>query len=233
MRSLTWLSLGLGAVACGGDSLSSSEYDDIAAIVASGIATPDRGGDFGVAADALTLARGSLPKGFRLESDSTVTGARGPIVYHYEVSCLQAWGLAACDPPAQSAIVRAAWSGELTMSAFVGPIDGTAVLRLDHLATPMAEVTGDSQLAAQQATFVDSARSYSVATTTELLLFADMPSHFMMGGAFESSLEVAAPSGSYTVKAELSMTGEPTATLVLDGDHAYVVDLASGAIGPN
>lgn len=222
--------LGLcGLAACTTSVVTSSEYDDLAAIVGSGVATPERAGDLGVVQDSLMLARGSLPKGFVIDKTGMVFGTRGDIFYRYRVDCLQPWQLAACDPPAQSAVVRASWSGDLAMAAFEGAIERSAVLRLDYLATPMASVTGTTELAAQRATF-DTGRTYRVSSASELMLFADMPSQAMMGGAAETALEVDVSGDRYTVAAELQVTGGPVATLVLDDEHTYLLDLATGAV---
>jgi hypothetical protein len=220
-RTLWWLAC-LGACSSSSDGLSDAEYRDIAAIVGSGISTPARGGDLGTVGDGLLIARGSVPKGFTLGSDGAVTGERGGLTYRYDVMCLQPMAnIARCDPPAQSAIVRVQWSGELAMSAFTGPIDRAAIWRLDNLATTMAIASGTSTLAAQQAVFPD--RTYTVTASQDVMIFAEMPSKAMVGGAITATVVV----DGTPVHAELSLAD---ATLVLDGDHEFAIDLATGDI---
>lgn len=215
-------------VGCSGDGLSSHEYDDVAAIAASSIASPQRGGTLGAIEDSLSIARGELPKGFVVEPDGIVRGTRGAITYRYQVLCQQPW-FAACDPPAGSAVVRAWWDGELAMSAFAGPVHREAIWRINGLTTEMALVTGTATGMEQQAAFPDG-DAYHVIDTQDQMMFADMPGRDMRGGAVTAALTVETADGQFEIAAEMSLDGSEAATLVLDGTHEYVVDLATGDV---
>jgi hypothetical protein len=212
-------------VGCGGDGLSQHEYDDVAAIAASSIASPQRGGTLGGIEDALTIARGDLPKGFVLGSDGIVFGTRGELLYRYQVMCLQPM-LAACDPPARSVIMRGWWDGTLSMSSFTGPVHRETVWMIDGLDTEMAVVTGSSTLTSQRATFPDG-DTYAVSDVQDQLMFADMAGRFMRGGAVTATLTV---DDTFVVDVELGLDDGGTATLRLDGTHEYLVDLATGDV---
>jgi len=218
-------------VGCSGSDLTSTQYDDIAAIVGAGIATPDRGGDLGAITDSLTIARGDLPKGFFLNNDGSVTGTRGGIDYRYNVICLDVWGadLSACDPPASTAIVQARWTGQLDMAAFDGPMTRQGVWWLTHLNGPMGQAAGTTTLTAQSATFEDPHRTYWVQDDQDLLMFADMASLDMMGGTVTSTIAVTTADADYIVAAELTLESPANATLYLD-DRDYTVDLDTGAV---
>jgi len=219
------------AACTGSDQLSPRQYDDVAAIVGSGIATPDRGGDLGAVSDSLLIARGDLPKGFLLAGDGSVTGSRGGIEYRYQVMCISTWdsSFAACDPPASSAVVQARWTGELSMSRFTGPMTRQGVWWLTHLDSPMGVVSGTSTLTAQMATFAEPERSYWVTDDQDLLMFAEMSSMSMMGGSVSSAIDVRTEGATYLVTAELQLDAGPRATLTLD-DRTYTVDLDTGGV---
>ena len=220
----------LALAACGSSELTDTEYRDVAAIVGSSVATPGRGGSVGASADSLTIARGEVPKGFTLDSSGVVSGNRDGMTYRYKVICLSTWpssSLAACDPPASAAIVDATWEGTLEMAAFTGPISRHAVFRLSNLASPMGIVTGTTTLDSQRAKFEHPERFYDVTDTQDLMMLADMATHEMMGGELSAAITVELDRP-YLIDARVTINSDHSATLVLDDDHSYEIDLDTG-----
>ena len=84
----------------------------------------------------------------------------------------------------------------------------------------------------QEAEFLD--RTYYVSGSGDLKAFVDMARQDMMGGTVAQTLDVERWeddwSRTYTVSTEVTILSPQTASIVLDVDHVYEVDLATGDV---
>jgi hypothetical protein len=212
-----------------------SEYDDLAKIVGAGLATPDGGGDLGAIADTTMLARGIVPDGFT--SDGLVAqGKRWGVTYRYTVMCSDEFAkpLARCDWRTDRALVLASRSGELAMPDFTARLRDQGTWNITSVGSPIAFVSGSVATMSQEVDFLD--RTYFVTDTGELKAFVDMARQDMMGGTIARRLEVERYDDdgdwwrSFTIAAEVTILSPGTASLALDVDHLYEVDLATGEV---
>jgi len=219
--------------ACADRAVTRDEYDDVARIVGAHLATPDRGGEVGALADAVTIARGAMPKGFTYDMTGLVTGHHGGLEYRYFVMCSDAADRPTmCGPASASALVVASTSGTLAMPDLTTTLRRQTTWHLADLASAMGSAAGTSSLMEQRAEL--DGHSYAVTDDQEMLLFVDMASHDMMAGGLRANLSVVIDPGDAwearpEIVAEVAFAPARTATLLLDGLH-YEVDLTSGGI---
>lgn len=224
VRRRRWFAvLALLVAGCADHAMVRSEYDDVAHIAGAHLATPDRGGEVGALADAITIAQGGLPKGFTFDANGLVRGEHAGVSYRYFLT----------PEDATSAIVVASWSGRLEMPGFTTSLRRQVSWHLHDVTSAMGSASGTSSLMDQRAVFPD--RTYAVTDAQDMLLFVDMASHDMMAGGLRATLAVTtdpdeAWAATRDVVAEVTFGEGPTARLVLDDDFVYDVDLANGAI---
>lgn len=230
----------LVAAGCASNDIGSTEYDEIAQLVASSVATPDGGGIAGGAADAARLARGEMPPGFAMDPQTGMaTGSHHGISCVYMVFCTDAQGthMDRCGPAAATATVVGAWQGTLALDTFAGVIDRQATWTLTDMASGRATLAGQSQLV-YDVTFAPGFVHAHAAATEDAALAVDLATGAVTSGTLSSQLRVHrtvdASHGQqiwdHDIGAEVTFAGAGTATLVLDGTRTYTIDLATGAV---
>ena len=229
----------LVAAGCTSNEIASSEYDEIAQLVASSVATPDGGGIAGGAADAARLARGEMPAGFAMDPQTGMaTGSHHGISCVYMVFCVDAQGMHMdrCGPAAETATIVAAWQGTLALDTFAGVISRQATWTLTGMGSGRATLAGQSQLV-YDVTFTPGTVHDRATATEDAALAVDPETGVIAGGTLASQIRahrtVDASHGQqlwdHELGAEVTFSGTGTATLVLDGTRTYTIDLATGS----
>jgi hypothetical protein len=235
----------LFAACAGSDSrpLTSEEYEELAQSIGGVVAT-GRGGELGAVSDSLSIARGNLPLGFRVSGSGEIEGEHGALVYSYDVTCRDAAGdeQPACDATTDRADVTAAWSGQLELPRFRIETERDGAWTLSGLQGDTAVFAGTSDFRVAvdvEPLFGPAVRSYDLAYAAEYEdIEVDVAARRITGGSAHLAVtgeltqsgngqdeEVA-----FDVDVVLSFDGDSTATLVIDGDHRFQIDLTSGRV---
>jgi hypothetical protein len=229
---LCLLALGTSLTACSSNNATPAEYDDVAQSVGASTASPT--GDVGAMVDLVAIAHGTMPAGFTDAGNGVITGTVLGLDYSYMITCKNASGtvLAACDATTDSANVSFAWDGMIALPAIAATITREGNWSVSGLTGSTATFNGNG-------TFVDDAMiastSYhfdSSATYSDVAI--DTGSGVATNGEIQLSIDAskAAPSGStsFSVDADITIHADSTATIVLDGQHDYTVNLQTGVV---
>jgi hypothetical protein len=243
------LPFALAAAACSSSSSSSDpltveDYDDTAQAVASVTVAGSGGGDIASMSDSATIALGVLPIGFSLDGSGEIAGNRFGVEYRYSITCEDAAGndLAVCTSLTDRAAVDVAWSGNLDLPNFTSSVSRDGSWSITGLQSDTAVFEGDSAFsydATIRSIFRPSTASFAFDAQAEYDGVAiDMASHDAIAGS--ASFDLSARKvvtgtqhdvdKSFEVHADVEFHADRTATLVLDGEHRYTLDVATGAV---
>lgn len=230
----TNLSMVAALAACGGSGDETVEYDAVARMVASTVATPDGGGTLGAVHDAIALAFGGMPVGFTYANGMT-SGDHGTVHHEYMmIACRDRENrlLATCDYRTNTATMFATWSGEIHQPGLELASSRQGMWTLSDLQnwltySWMPMVTGTSHIQSD-GVFDDGASYELTASETETLLATSQ----IMGGSLHLDLEVTRPGtmASAQIAADVTFDSTATALLVLDDVQHYRVDLTTGLV---
>jgi hypothetical protein len=242
---LQWIGLvapSLLAVACSSGP-SDEDYDDVAASVGA-LTANDSGGEVGSMDDSVVAAEGGSPDGLTASGSGSYQGTRLGLEYQYDLTCLDASGqtLASCGENTDTAHVTVAWSGDLTLPRYSASISRAGDWTLAGLQSDVAQFDGHGTFTVDssfQAIYRDVTRTFHLDYDAQY----DAVRYRMASRAFEGgqiTYQVHAErtrSGSrrdaeatFDIEAVITFASDGTATLTLDGDRTYQVDLASGAV---
>ncbi len=229
---LSLLGLGTALTACSGNNATPAEYDDVAQSV--GASTASQSGDVGAMVDLVAIAHGTMPAGFTNAGGGVITGTVLGLDYSYMITCKNASGtvLAACDSTTDSANVSFTWDGMITLPAISATITREGNWSVSGLTTSTATFNGNG-------TFVDDAMisntSYHFDTSATYSDVAiNTGDNVANNGEIQLSIDGSkqAPGGStsFSVNADVTIHADSTATIVLDGQHDYTVNLQTGVV---
>jgi hypothetical protein len=221
------------------------DYDDVATAVGALVAN-DSGGEVGSMGDGVGAALGEVPDGLTASGSGSLQGTRAGLTYEYGLTCLDESGdaMSACDPTTDSARLTVAWSGELSLPAlgYSASVDRTGDWTLSGLQSDAAafEGTGTFDVETEfQAIYRPVTRSFLLDYDAVYEGIAvDTVGRDVTAGTIEYTVHASRirTRRSRTVEVELDVTatvtfhGTAPATIDLDGDRAYTLDLATGAV---
>lgn len=221
------------------------DYDDTAQAIASATVADGRGGDVAAMSDSASIALGVLPLGFALDASGDVQGNRFGVMYSYHLSCEDAQGtsLPACGPLTDHAEVDVSWSGNLELPNLSAAVMRDGGWTIDGLQSDTAVFDGDSSFSfdsslrsifrpgAMASLMIDADASYdAVALSTETYdavsgtATFDLDVHKVVTGT-QNDVDK-----SFSIHADLQFAADRKATLILDDEQAYSIDLATGAV---
>jgi hypothetical protein len=212
----------LVAGACASSDAPDPEYAEVAQIVGAGFTSPDRGGELGAFADALSLARDQVPAELQRDAASgLVEGRRGELLHRYFVVCIDATGFAIdpCGPTAERALVLASWSGPLETEAHDGVLRWTGSWTIHEPWRPNAMITGD--------TWLDyAAGAYRVTDHRDVLLLMRTDYQVVTAGAMTALITVNDPTSESPreIRGDIALTHR-TVTITLDETHTTEIDV--------
>ena len=222
---------------------SSLEYDDLALSVGSTVAMPHGGGELGAFGDVVALSHGELPPGFVASADGTVTGRHTGLGYSYRVVCRNAQGVAgACDGATDGVEAQVAWTGALDLPDTGMSFDRTGPWAVSGLTQGVATANGTATLAYDSrianpdrgdiSTYhLDYAATYvDVAYDTTLLKALGGEIHYTIAVARREVGKTSDVQSHYDIEATITLDGNGTATMDLDGAHQYRLDLATATV---
>jgi hypothetical protein len=201
---------------------SQAEYDDLALSIGSTVAMPNGGGELGALGDVVAIAHGGLPTGFAKGTDGVITGTHTGLDYSYQVAC----------DGAQCA-AQVAWNGSLDL-----PTTGMTFDR----SGPWTFTLGDGATAngtatlTYESTIVNTDRGYTNTYaltydgTYENVSATSGDIHYAISVERHQSATNDEEVTHYDVDADLAVNGDGTATMTLDGGHAYALTLATASV---
>jgi hypothetical protein len=211
---------------CGDPVPDHTEYHDVARIVGATIATAHGGATMGAVNDSVLLAFGGMPWGFTSEG-GTISGDHGALAHRYiMVICrdLHNQVLKPCTQMTNTATMVASWSGSIAGPGLELQSSRQGMWTLANLQTWMPTIIGSSNL--QTEGTVGGRRYELVAAESETMVTPTA----MMGGSMHLDVEVTEPI-QLEIAADVVFDNlVRSASLLLDGEYAYRVDLATGAI---
>lgn len=242
------------------DTPTTAQYDDTAQAVGATAAggqhsaafAPTRsnsidvnGGDAASFSEAVTLSFGTLPLGLSLSGDGSVHGTHLGLEYSYMLTCKLSSGISiACGPTTDQSTVAVTWSGSLSSAYVNAKVSRDGSWSVSGLQSSTATITGDAtfsfdaQLDSIFQTGASSTYSFD-ATANYNSVTVSTDSHLATGGSISYDIhaddKITAASGattqaSFDVQAELTIHADQTASLTLDGDQNYTVDLETGVV---
>jgi len=243
LRAAAFATLLIGCASNDQIAPSSLEYDDLALSVGSTIAMPSGGGELGAFGDVVALSHGKLPAGFQASADGTITGTHTGLGYSYRVVCRSAQGTAgACDGTTDGVEAQVAWTGALqlpdTGMSFVrtGPWALSGLTQGVAMANGTATLSYESRIAnpdrGDVSTYhLDYDATYDgVAFDTVALKALGGDIHYTIAVTRTTVGKSASAERHYDVTATVTLNGDGTATMDLDGAHQYKLELASATV---
>lgn len=249
MKSLLYCAFGTAALlaACSTDDgvqISDEEYDDIASSVAS--TTSQRstggGGELGAMGDVTVLARGGILPGFAIAEADVWVGEHLGVTYRYDFECRDRNGkiVLGCGASTDRADVLISWTGSLELPLLTIDLERDGRWIVGGLSSNTAVVDGEGHLDVE--THFEH-QDRGISATYQLSYDADYDAivfergyPFPRSGTIEYSLDVDRTRVSagrtdeqhFDVDAEVVFETNNHATITLDGDHRYDLDLATG-----
>ncbi|HEY1547723.1 MAG TPA: hypothetical protein VGG28_07885 [Kofleriaceae bacterium] len=229
---LSLIGLGTALTACSGNSATPAEYDDVAQSV--GASTASQSGDVGAMVDLVAIAHGTMPLGFTDSGNGVITGTVLGLDYSYMITCKNASGtvLAACDSTTDSANVSFSWDGMITLPAITATITREGNWSVSGLTTTTATFNGngtfvDDAMIANTSYHFDTSATYSdVAIDTG----DEIANNGEIQLSIDGSKQAASGSTSFSVDADITIHADATATIILDGQHDYTLNLTTGVV---
>lgn len=209
------LALLLAAAGCADSASSDVDYDHLAAMLGTSVATPGAGGETGALADTAIIARGGLPAGF-VEEGGVITGMHDGITYTYLVFCRDLAGAAmTCTAATGTAFAIAEWSSPTQKRA--------GLWTLEHLQGATASVTGRSAL-------THTTDSMNVNDDRNEAFLLDLTTYQPQHG--DIATELAITSADDTVINGAIQFNATRLALISLPNHVYQVDLDTGDVVP-
>lgn len=240
---------GFALLGCGessSDVPTAAEYDDVAKSLGTFVAGNGESGEIRSIHDACDLAIGVVPFGLSLDASGSIGGNRFGLEYDYDVSCQDDTGadLALCDDTTDSAKVDVEWSGDLSIPpALMIAITRDGSWRLTDVSSGTASLSGDSHFEADASFVTDTeTREYHFDYMGKYeALRIDLEPYRLVGGTIRYAISAdrretgtAADGGvvtsSFDIDAVLTFDAEGNATLVLDGQRTYDMNVATGSV---
>ena len=246
--SLVFTSASLLLAACSdSDSrpLTSEEYEEIAQSIGGAVASGGGGGgELGAVSDSLSISRGDIPLGFRVSGSGRIEGDHGNLEFSYDVTCHDAAGdeQPACDETTDRADVSAAWSGQLELPRFRIETVRDGVWSFSGLQSDTAVFAGTSHFRVGvdvEPLFGPELRTYDLSYSADYEnIEVDVSARRITGGRAVLAVvgEITASGNgrdeelTFDVDAVIDFDGDSTATLVIDGDHQFRLDLTTGRV---
>lgn len=235
--------LALAAAGCQpqNDQPTQQDYNDVAASL--GTLVAGGGGEITSIQDSVGTAQGDIPAGFSASGSGQFEGTRGGLRYSYEVTCTGADGvtMAACDETTDSASLIVDWSGNYDGDFWQFEISRTGEWRVTGLQTDVAVFTGEGTFdvsSTSQSFDGQRERSFALSFVGSYDIQWDMVAERVIEGTIsydvhaERHVDGAAADRDavFDISADITFDGSGTARLVLDGNHSYDIDIATGVV---
>lgn len=236
------LALSLGALtACSSSRATEEDYDDVAASM--GALSSEGGAEHRAMSDGVILLRGDVPRGLVRSASGAYEGVLGNLAYSFELTCVDRDGdeLLVCSESTDSGELTVSYSGELNVGTFSGSVEREGEWQVRDVTGEVARFDGDGhyEVLAEWRTLNGTVRSFQLACDAEYDAIAFRTSdrtvvsgeaHFAIEARRMTSRGANTTEAEVVIDAVLRFYGDGDATLVLDGDHTYSVNVETGAV---
>ena len=231
-------------MACNGGP-SDEDYDDVAASVGA-LTASDSGGDVQAMDDAVAASQGEEPDGLTRSGEGSLSGQRFGLDWEYELTCSSAAGevQAACDESTDVAHLVLAWNGSIDVPRWSASIARSGDWTLSNLQSDIAQLDGQGSIDVDsdfQALYRDVRKTLHLeydAEWTAVQLSKSLRRPVGGSAQFDVHVERTSHRGArdaeaqFDIEAIVTFQPDGTASLVLDGQRHYTVDLEAGTVQP-
>ena len=247
MSSLSYVSMSIAAaiaaaslIACAdsGPEPTDADYDQVAQSL--GAASP---GESNAVSITGQLATGTVPLGLTLIGNGHFQGSLFGVDFSLTIECRDAGGaVTACGDNAASASIDTAWSGELTLPRLHVAAMRSGSFTLTGLLTDRTTVNGAASFTLQsefESASEQNLRTLDVSADADYdAVVVEDGSRRFVGGSIHYDVTATRTHTTpgmddrdeLSIDAVVTFAADGTAILTLDGDHAYRLDLATGAV---
>ncbi len=239
------LGLGLGAVmamgACsssGGDTPTHSDYDEVAQSMSPVIVR-----DMDSNQTAIRVTRGDLPLWLSFQTDGTVGGKDGGLQWSISLTCYDSAGneQASCGDTTDRADMAVNVSGSLTLGGWDGSLDAHRHWTFASLTSDTVNANGDTRVQASS-TFESMSKqvmrsfetnydgSYNLSIPRDDPALATGEAHGMVVADRQGSGPNGDASAHFEITVNVTLDGSGIATVTLDGNATYQVNLHTGEV---
>ena len=229
----------IGGIGCSGGSSTptSNDYDDVAQSTAALVATPGGGGETASISDVASIAIGATPGNVSVNAQGSFSTVQAGLTYSFTLTCADVSGnaLPHCGPTTSAAQASVSWNGDLQIPDFSATVSRTGNWSVTGIQTGTATFTGTGSFdysSTFQSAFRDEQASADLVynATYDSVVFNEA-AHLVTGGTVQYAINASrmasstsgTSSGSFTINAVVTFAADGSATIVLDGSHAYQV----------
>lgn len=244
LRIIAATALTFSVIACGDDTPTDEDYDDVASVTAALVA--EDGGETDGMEDAVDCASGDSPGVYTRAGDGSFVGARGQIDYSFELTCQDVAGVEQeiCTDTTDSAQLVVAWNGEINTARRYANLDRTGSWALSGLTTDVATFSGSGAFSVDsefEALYRPVMRSMSLEYTAQYNdVTFDRTIRRPVGGSIDYTVDVARTEArrfsdieaEFQIDVNVTFSPDGTAIIELDGDRRYVLTLDDGEVTP-
>lgn len=220
------------------------EYDDTAQAIGETLAAEGDRGDVVSMKDAVKLARGIMPFGFFQTSDRHFGCRRSNLDVSFTIVCKDAAGAvqAKCNSRTDEAAIDVAWSGSVDTRTFDSMVSRLGSWTLTGLQSETATFSGLSAFSSSTtltSVFSNRVSSYELNTAAAynaIHISTDDRETIDGSASFDVSAHRVVTGGkhdvdrTFEVHTDVIFHPDHTATLILDGEREYLLDLDTGRI---
>jgi hypothetical protein len=226
------------------DTPTEADYDDVAQALTSVVVTDNDGGEVGAMIDATSVAHGDGKLTLSLDASGKYTGSHLGLEYAYTAKCSDAEGTAqdTCDKTSDTAEVAVNWTGDLELPRLTASVMRDGSWQLSGLQSDEVTFAGDSEFSLDtevQSLFRSATRTYRVnysASYDDVVL--SRTQRAVKSGRVTYSIDAertaSGPRGeseaTFDIDGVLEFNADGSASLTLDSDHAYKLDLTTGVL---
>lgn len=241
MKSLVFASAAVAALAgaCTNndkdDSITNDEYDQVAQSVGSSTATGNGGGDVGAMSDTAVIATGGLPLGFTVSGSGSVTGVHAGLDYSYSLTCKDAQGttLPVCTALTDRADATLSWDGSLALPNISAMVQRDGHWSVSGLQSDTATFDGEGSFS-YDAMIANIGWHFDYAASYDGIV-VNTASHVAADGSLSYDITASKDvngntTRSFSLHADVDIHADGTATIDLDGEHHYTLNLSTGVV---
>ena len=217
--------------------ITQDEYDAAAQSVGSSTASGGGGGDTGAMADVVAIAKGDMPLGFTVDASGNITGSHLGVTYSYTLTCKDAAGttLAVCGSTTDSANATLMWSGMLSLPNFTTSVTRDGSWSIAGLQSATAQFDGTGTFTYDSAIANPDASYHFAYDATYDAVLVDTSTELATGGTIHYAIDATRSANgsdeqSFSLDADVTINGNSSATIVLDGSHEYTLNLMTGVV---
>jgi hypothetical protein len=226
------------------DPATEADYDDVAQALTAVVVTDNGGGEVGAMVDAASIAHGDGKLTLNVDAAGKFTGSHLGLNYAYTASCSDAEGTEqeACGKTSDTADIAVSYSGELALPRISAAVTREGSWSLTGLQSDEVTIVGESDFnldAELESLFRTAKRTYKVSYSASYdAVVLNRSARAVKGGSIAYSIDAERTASGprreseakFTMDGTLEFHTDGSASLTLDRDYKYNVDLVTGEL---